>query len=325
VKTYRVNEIFYSRQGEGVRVGTLNLFLRFTGCNLTCMQETHGFDCDTEFASGRDLTLDQIIAALAECLDDANASNRDDPSACRDDASTYRNKTSTSGRVRCADHLANREGSAQTVRAADRFAPSPSQREGWGEGSNAARDPVRNADPTKAESAPRRVRTADHLPLPTSKSEADQGGSLNGLPVGFNSARDSAHNPDPTNWIILTGGEPALQVDDDLIGALHAAGYKLAIETNGSIALPDGIDWITVSPKVAEHAIRQRVADEVKYVRGYGQAIPKTVVNAKHKLISPAFDGNTLPEKTLAWCEQLVRDNPEWQLSMQMHKVWGVR
>ncbi len=287
MKTYRVNEIFYSLQGEGVRTGTPNVFLRFTGCNLTCMKETHGFDCDTEFASGRDLTLDEIVAALAECLDDAAASQRDDVSACRDDANAAR-------RVRCADQKA----------------PSPSQGEGWGEGPNAARDPVRNAD---------------HLPRSTAQNKADQNGNVNGRRDHSNPARDSVANTDGTNWIILTGGEPALQIDDDLITALHDAGYKLAIETNGSIALPDGIDWITVSPKVAEHAIRQRTADEVKYVRGYGQAIPKTVVEAKHKLISPAFDGNVLREKTLAWCEQLVRDNPEWQLSMQMHKVWGVR
>ena len=78
--------------------------------------------------------------------------------------------------------------------------------------------------------------------------------------------------------MILTGGEPALQVDRDLIDSLHEAGYKLAIETNGSVELPAGIDWITVSPKVAEHAIRQRRAHEVKYVRGYGQGVPETVV-----------------------------------------------
>lgn len=195
---YRINEIFYSVQGEGMRVGTANLFLRFTGCNETCRVETHGFDCDTEFASGRDLTLDDIVAQL-----------RDASSSCR--------------------------------------------------------------------------------------------------------------------WIVLTGGEPALQVDRELIDRLHAEGYKLAIETNGSIALPEGIDWLTVSPKVAEHAIRQMTADEVKYVRGYGQAIPKTVVKAKHQLISPAFNGDQLDAKTLDWCLQLVKDNPDWRLSVQMHKAWRVR
>ncbi|MGB9624464.1 MAG: 7-carboxy-7-deazaguanine synthase QueE [Phycisphaerae bacterium] len=198
VKTYRVNEIFYSLQGEGVRAGTAALFLRFSGCNLQCRVATHGFDCDTEFVSGRPLTLEQIIAELREA-------------------------------------------------------------------------------------APR------------------------------------------CEWVVLTGGEPGLQADRELIDGLHAAGYKLAIETNGSIELPDGLDWITVSPKVAEHAIRQRTADEVKYVRAYGQPIPKTVVQAEHKLISPAFRGDVLEPKTLAWCIQLVKDNPGWRLSVQQHKYWRVR
>src|SRR5262245_54306145 len=121
-------------------------------------------------------------------------------------------------------------------------------------------------------------------------------------------------------WMILTGGEPGLQVDEQLIQFLHGAGYRLAIETNGTVALPDGIDWITVSPKVAEHAIKQTKADEVKYVRGYGQALPRTVVEAAHHIISPAFDGSLVDAKTLAWCTDLVRDNPVWRLSVQQHK-----
>ena len=125
--------------------------------------------------------------------------------------------------------------------------------------------------------------------------------------------------------MILTGGEPALQADRDLIDGLHAAGYRLAIETNGSFELPAGIDWITVSPKVAEHAIRQRRAHEVKYVRGYGQAVPKTVVEADHYLISPAFEGSEVDPRTLDWCICLCRDNPPWRLSVQQHKLWKVR
>ena len=197
-RRYFVNEIFYSLQGEGVRAGTPNLFLRFARCNLACAQETHGFDCDTEFESGRWLETEELLAELRAASPD-----------CR--------------------------------------------------------------------------------------------------------------------WIVLTGGEPALQVDAPLIAALHAAGYELAIETNGSVALPPGLDWVTVSPKVAEHAIRQRHADEVKYVRGYGQAVPETVVEAHHYLISPAFDGDELDRRTLDWCVRLVRENPPWRLSLQQHKLWGVR
>ena len=71
--------------------------------------------------------------------------------------------------------------------------------------------------------------------------------------------------------------------------------------------------------------MRQRTAHEVKYVRGYGQAVPQTVVEAQHKLISPAFDGSNLDGRTLDWCVRLVKDDPQWRLSVQQHKAWTVR
>ncbi len=122
-------------------------------------------------------------------------------------------------------------------------------------------------------------------------------------------------------WIVMTGGEPGLQVDKDLLLKLSESGFKLAIETNGSVALPAGFDWITVSPKVAEHAIKQLTANEVKYVRGYGQALPKTVVQAEHYLISPAFSGLEADARTMAWCDQLVSESDTWKLSLQTHKM----
>ncbi|UCD29935.1 MAG: 4Fe-4S cluster-binding domain-containing protein [Planctomycetota bacterium] len=198
MKTYMVNEIFFSLQGEGVRAGTPNLFLRFLGCNVECQPNTHGFECDTDYTDGQPLRLDEIISML------------------------------------------------------------------------------RGVDPN-------------------------------------------------CKWVVLTGGEPALQVDRELIDGLHDVGYQLAIETNGTIELPDGLDFITVSPKVAEDQIRQRTADEVKYVRVYGQPIPQTVVEADYKLISPAFKGPDLDRQALEWCIKLVRDNPDWRLSVQMHKFWGIR
>jgi organic radical activating enzyme len=177
---------------------------------------------------------------------------------------------------------------------------------------------------------------------------------------------DQRLNEWPEPWMIVTGGEPALQLDREFCDYFHKRGWKIAVETNGSMLLPwddlcgevgcEGVcespdvgncpaddyhghagwvhvrplerfyvDWITVSPKVAEHAIKQRWAHEVKYVRGTGQAIPKTVVEARHKLISPAFDGLELDRRSLAWCVDLVKKNPEWRLSPQLHKGWVVR
>jgi organic radical activating enzyme len=197
VKTYRINEIFFSLQGEGIRTGTANCFLRFSNCNIHCRHETHGFECDTEFETGRDLTADQIVSEL------------------------------------------------------------------------------------------RRV----------------------------------GHECD---WVVLTGGEPALQLDEELINILRRDGFKLAIETNGTIALPEGLDWITVSPKVPEDQIRQKTADEVKYVVVFGQPLPQTSVQARYKLISPAFTGTTLDRQTLDWCVKLVKENQSWRLSVQIHKFIGI-
>ncbi|CAB4144937.1 NrdG Organic radical activating enzymes [uncultured Caudovirales phage] len=201
--TYRVNEVYRSPQGEGGRAGHDSVFLRFTGCNLRCAMEPGpkspgGFDCDTEFESGRTMTLGELVSWV-------------------------------------------REEAGEVCR-----------------------------------------------------------------------------------WVVVTGGEPALQLDADLVTSLHDAGFLIAVETNGSKALPDGIDWITVSPKVAEHAIRQRTATEVKYVRGYGQALPETVVEAEQYYISPTFAGLEPDPRAVAWCEQLVKGT-KWKLSMQQHKLLGQR
>ncbi len=240
-EAYRVNEIFYSLQGEGMRAGTANVFVRFSGCNMRCdikpgPRSPGGWACDTEFASGTDMTLEKIHLAAAEAM------------------------------------------------GVDNF---------------------------------------------------------------FATA-----NEDVLKWQVLTGGEPGLQVDREYCDYMHLKGWLLAIETNGSVRLPANrsatqimdrnesegndwreyvdtgdflLDWITVSPKVPEHAVRQLVAHEVKYVRGYGQALPQPRCEAQHQLISPAFDGPEVNPATLAWCVVLVKRDPQWRLSVQQHKSWAVR
>ncbi len=126
------------------------------------------------------------------------------------------------------------------------------------------------------------------------------------------------------SWVVLTGGEPGLQVDEDLLEELRHQQFRIAIETNGSIELPGGIDWITISPKGLEPDLKQLWANEVKYVRAIGQPIPETPVQAEHQLISPAYRGQGLDPETLAWCIQLVKENPTWRLSCQQHKVWKI-
>jgi organic radical activating enzyme len=202
VKDVFINEIFYSIQGEGVRAGTANVFVRFSGCNMRCDLEANekspgGFMCDTEFQSGRRMTVGELV-----------------------------------------------------------------------------------------------------------KGVADTGGACKN--------------------VIFTGGEPGLQLTEDLVGMMREHGFFMAVESNGTCALP-AVDWICVSPKVAEHALKQPVAHELKYVRHYGQGIPKPIIKANHYLISPAASPEGIDQRTLEWCINLVKENPTWRLSVQQHKSWKVR
>ena len=130
-------------------------------------------------------------------------------------------------------------------------------------------------------------------------------------------------------WIVFTGGEPSLQLNKnlDLIPMLVNEGFFIAIETNGTNELVNEelYSHICVSPKTAEHTIRQKKATEVKYVRKAGQGIPKPSCVAAHKYLSPAFDPHGLSNENLEWCLKLILENPEWSLSVQNHKLWGVR
>ena len=132
--------------------------------------------------------------------------------------------------------------------------------------------------------------------------------------------------------IIWTGGEPLLQLDGTLVERFASAGYHQAIETNGTVApkarVFENLNWVCVSPKTAEHTLVawSDPVDEIKYVRRVDMGIPKPIVKARYKLISPAHlsDGSVTSED-LSWCIKLVEDNPEWRLSVQQHKQWRVR
>ena len=125
-------------------------------------------------------------------------------------------------------------------------------------------------------------------------------------------------------FVVLTGGEPLLQVDAALIDALHALGFEIAVETNGTLAAPPGIDWICMSPK-AGAALVQTHGQELKLVFPQPTLMPTAVehLNFENFLLQP-MDGPQRAANTaaaMAYCQA----HPQWRLSVQMHKVLGIR
>jgi len=188
---YRINEIFYSLQGEGANTGTPAVFIRFSGCNLRCPF------CDTDFADYREMTAADILEEISQY---------------------------------------------------------------------------------------------------------------------------------PSNFVVLTGGEPSLQVDNALISALHAEDYVIAIETNGTHPLPEEIDWVTVSPKENSRVVLTE-ADEVKVVF-IGQDVEQYADNieAESYYLQPCSrEENGVRtdnrEEVIAYC----LSNPHWSLSLQTHKLLNIQ
>ncbi len=193
---YRVNEIFYSLQGEGRWMGRPAVFLRMSGCNLRCPF------CDTDFKGYKEMTAEEIADACAQKGGD-----------CR--------------------------------------------------------------------------------------------------------------------FIVITGGEPTLQVDAALTQALHAKGFYIAMETNGTHPIPEGIDWVTCSPKgdfTDGGAVRIEKADELKLVFDGNHDVSRHGIEATYYYLQPCDVGNSARNRLiLSQCIQYIQNHPQWMLSVQMHKIVGIQ
>ena len=157
-------------------------------------------------------------------------------------------------------------------------------------------------------------------------------GTLGGKFAGADALADqiAAQWPTPDRahrFVVMTGGEPLLQVDVELIAALHDRGFQIAVETNGTIAAPAGIDWICVSPKAGAPWI-QRKGQELKVVwpqAGFALEKLEELESAdfENRYLQPMDNAlradNT--EKCIAMCLQ----RPAWRLSLQTHKITGIR
>ena len=149
----------------------------------------------------------------------------------------------------------------------------------------------------------------------------------------------SGHAIQGKPYVVCTGGEPALQLDAALIEALHKAGFEIAIETNGTLPLPDGIDWICLSPK-GDSELAVIECDELKLVYPQADAMPERFdyITADHYYLQPMADYEpvviasdklagakeglsvTNTRKTVNYCMK----HPKWKLSLQTHKLLGI-
>ena len=126
-------------------------------------------------------------------------------------------------------------------------------------------------------------------------------------------------------FVVCTGGEPTLQLDDELVGALHAADLEIAIETNGTRPVPSGVDWVCLSPKAGAEVVLER-ADELKLV--FPQVEPEAqpeqwvAFPARVRSLQP-MDGPDAEANTAAAVSYCL-SQPQWRLSVQTHKHLGI-
>jgi 7-carboxy-7-deazaguanine synthase len=127
-----------------------------------------------------------------------------------------------------------------------------------------------------------------------------------------------------SRFVVCTGGEPLLQLDEPAIDELHARGFEVAIETNGTRSAPTTIDWVCVSPKAGAELI-QRSGDELKLVYPQTGALPEEFesLDFEHFFLQP-MDGPSTEENTRLAIEYCMT-HPRWRLSVQTHKLLGVR
>lgn len=129
--------------------------------------------------------------------------------------------------------------------------------------------------------------------------------------------------PGPDCFVVCTGGEPGLQIDDELVKTFHESNIEIAIETNGTVELPVGIDWITMSPKANTEIVIQ-AGNELKIVYPQSNIKPQDFEQYafEHFFVqpmdSPAYEDN------LKQSINFVKENPNWKLSVQTHKQIGI-
>ena len=128
----------------------------------------------------------------------------------------------------------------------------------------------------------------------------------------------------PAGFVVCTGGEPLLQLDPPLIEALHNSGFEIAIETNGTLPVPSGIDWVCVSPKAGAPVVVDR-GDELKIIVPQPGLDPLAFAHLDFRRLSVQPMDNPDRAANTEYAIRFCLAHPRWQLSLQTHKVTGIR
>jgi len=154
-------------------------------------------------------------------------------------------------------------------------------------------------------------------------TDGPRGGKFRGADALAQAVQQEWGPTEEHRLVVCTGGEPLLQLDAALIDALHGLGFRIAVESNGTIAAPPGIDWLCISPKAGSETV-QRNGDELKLVYPQAGLLPESVAgwDFRHHFLQPM--DSPMQQENVAAAIAYCLANPKWRLSLQTHKLTGI-
>ena len=322
---YAVKSLFFSMQGEGAHAGRTAVFCRFAGCNLWNGREADRASaqcrfCDTDFVGtdgpggGKFADAETLARAARRVWEAAELP------VC-----PQIGPAPEAGAVRRNHSLVDSRSSTPKVFPPPAQGRSPRAHPGTPAATDV--EPHRGSRRIDASFAETLSGFAACDVCTQGAPEAGDPGLAAETPSALKTVEDGTistfSRSRPRPYLVMTGGEPTLQLDAELVAACQQLGFEVAIETNGTRPLPAGLDWVCVSPKAGTE-LAVRGGDELKLVFPQANAEPARFEGLafRHFFLQPC-DGPDLARNRRLAAEHCLR-NPRWRLSLQTHKLLGL-